>query len=131
MIPRPPVSTRTDTLFPYTTLFRSQLREAPQGLPVRPHRHQRVREGLRSEEAEGRSPPRPPRPQPVRGRHGEVHRLRALRRRVPRPLHTSAGTGQPAGGPGVARRTLRLRLRPNLPPDHPLTPPPQAPPPPP
>src|SRR3546814_10225352 len=25
MIPRPPISTRTDTLFPYTTLFRSQL----------------------------------------------------------------------------------------------------------
>src|SRR3546814_5792697 len=25
MIPRPPRSTRTDTLFPYTTLFRSQL----------------------------------------------------------------------------------------------------------
>src|SRR3546814_1122442 len=23
MVPRPPVSTRTDTLFPYTTLFRS------------------------------------------------------------------------------------------------------------
>src|SRR3546814_19398907 len=23
MIPRPPISTRTDTLFPYTTLFRS------------------------------------------------------------------------------------------------------------
>src|SRR3546814_7161746 len=27
MIPRPPISTRTDTLFPYTTLFRSQGRE--------------------------------------------------------------------------------------------------------
>src|SRR3546814_13845033 len=25
MLPRPPRSTRTDTLFPYTTLFRSQL----------------------------------------------------------------------------------------------------------
>src|SRR3546814_9595862 len=25
MIPRPPISTRTDTLFPYTTLFRSRL----------------------------------------------------------------------------------------------------------
>src|SRR3546814_11476135 len=24
MIPRPPISTRTDTLFPYTTLFRSK-----------------------------------------------------------------------------------------------------------
>src|SRR3546814_12302942 len=27
MIPRPPRSTRTDTLFPYTTLFRSDLRQ--------------------------------------------------------------------------------------------------------
>src|SRR3546814_12915378 len=26
MIRRPPISTRTDTLFPYTTLFRAQLR---------------------------------------------------------------------------------------------------------
>src|SRR3546814_10662311 len=25
MIPRPPISTRTDTLFPYTTLFRSRV----------------------------------------------------------------------------------------------------------
>src|SRR3546814_6475012 len=29
MIRRPPRSTRTDTLFPYTTLFRSILREKP------------------------------------------------------------------------------------------------------
>src|SRR3546814_11034010 len=28
MVRRPPVSTRTDTLFPYTTLFRSRLRLA-------------------------------------------------------------------------------------------------------
>src|SRR3546814_6232433 len=28
MIPRPPRSTRTDTLFPYTTLFRSSARKA-------------------------------------------------------------------------------------------------------
>src|SRR3546814_10011752 len=28
MIRRPPISTRTDTLFPYTTLFRSQRRDA-------------------------------------------------------------------------------------------------------
>src|SRR3546814_2604398 len=28
MIPRPPISTRTDTLFPYTTLFRSLRRPA-------------------------------------------------------------------------------------------------------
>src|SRR3546814_4419829 len=29
MIRRPPRSTRTDTLFPYTTLFRSQARQSP------------------------------------------------------------------------------------------------------
>src|SRR3546814_1279472 len=34
MIRRPPRSTRTDTLFPYTTLFRSpQHSDAPSGLP--------------------------------------------------------------------------------------------------
>src|SRR3546814_1177817 len=27
MVRRPPISTRTDTLFPYTTLFRSQMRK--------------------------------------------------------------------------------------------------------
>src|SRR3546814_11622438 len=32
MIRRPPRSTRTDTLFPYTTLFRSHLREAARQL---------------------------------------------------------------------------------------------------
>src|SRR3546814_9889483 len=34
MIRRPPRSTRTDTLFPYTTLFRSCLRH-PEALPAR------------------------------------------------------------------------------------------------
>src|SRR3546814_16701467 len=29
MLPRPPRSTRTDTLFPYTTLFRSELKLTP------------------------------------------------------------------------------------------------------
>src|SRR6056297_3862496 len=32
MIPRPPKSTRTDTLFPYTTLFRSGTRDAHHGV---------------------------------------------------------------------------------------------------
>src|SRR3546814_20599164 len=70
MIPRPPISTRTDTLFPYTTLFRSpparrgaahalhlrsnqpQLqagrpdREEPHGAVVRePHRHEHGERG--------------------------------------------------------------------------------------
>src|SRR3546814_1547060 len=34
MIRRPPRSTRTDTLFPYTTLFRSKLICAPRPSPV-------------------------------------------------------------------------------------------------
>src|SRR3546814_10811277 len=33
MIRRPPISTRTDTLFPYTTLFRSGRAAAGRGLP--------------------------------------------------------------------------------------------------
>src|SRR3546814_14743746 len=32
MILRPPRSTRTDTLFPYTTLFRSRIRPAADGI---------------------------------------------------------------------------------------------------
>src|SRR3546814_2821948 len=32
MIRRPPISTRTDTLFPYTTLFRSQTRPTFHGM---------------------------------------------------------------------------------------------------
>src|SRR3546814_4338586 len=34
MILRPPKSTRTDTLFPYTTLFRSRDRPGPLGVPA-------------------------------------------------------------------------------------------------
>src|SRR3546814_11014154 len=38
MIRRPPRSTRTDTLFPYTTLFRSQFQEGRAELLEMPHR---------------------------------------------------------------------------------------------
>src|SRR3546814_11433800 len=38
MIPRPPRTSRTDTLFPYTTRFRSSLRYA-----FRVHKHQGIR----------------------------------------------------------------------------------------
>src|SRR3546814_3361495 len=42
MIRRPPRSTRTDTLFPYTTLFRSPPRRRPAaGGPNQPHRRAR------------------------------------------------------------------------------------------
>src|SRR3546814_9454957 len=36
MIRRPPGSTRTDTLFPYTTLFRALLKRQPKPVPGRP-----------------------------------------------------------------------------------------------
>src|SRR3546814_20329201 len=35
MLRRPPISTRTDTLFPYTTLFRSGARHADRAVPGR------------------------------------------------------------------------------------------------
>src|SRR3546814_15568847 len=48
MLPRPPRSTRTDTLFPYTTLFRSSLPSAHGTFAPHPpgqHQHQRKNEG--------------------------------------------------------------------------------------
>src|SRR3546814_180562 len=76
MIPRPPRSTRTDTLFPYTTLFRSRpragrARRAPRGLPRARRAGRRGRPALRRDRRPapdpGRHrpqpyPPRPPRP---------------------------------------------------------------------
>src|SRR3546814_10237669 len=56
MIRRPPRSTRTDTLFPYTTLFRSPLHRAPprvrcRSANVRFQRHRTARRSsARSEE---------------------------------------------------------------------------------
>src|SRR3546814_17983040 len=40
MIRRPPRSTRTDTLFPYTTLFRSSLNSFAAQIGLRTQRHQ-------------------------------------------------------------------------------------------
>src|SRR3546814_2168687 len=42
MIRRPPRSTRTDTLFPYTTLFRSRARVRPAERPQMKPKHQRL-----------------------------------------------------------------------------------------
>src|SRR3546814_7299620 len=54
MIRRPPRSTRTDTLFPYTTLFRSPHRGAP---PVEPgHQADIHRQGRQHEARAGKSP---------------------------------------------------------------------------
>src|SRR3546814_2022499 len=42
MIRRPPRSTRTDTLFPYTTLFRSELEAAVDGIVAGQRRHEKI-----------------------------------------------------------------------------------------
>src|SRR3546814_4541162 len=67
MIRRPPRSTRTDTLFPYTTLFRSQVAERhaadvaeedPRRVPVphqEPRRRRRQHQGRAGDRRRGRS----------------------------------------------------------------------------
>src|SRR3546814_17377242 len=70
MIRRPPRSTRTDTLFPYTTLFRSGGRRWPSGVAHRAlQRAQRGRSPLLHQLRirQGSSPRRPP------VRVGELH----------------------------------------------------------
>src|SRR3546814_6439715 len=66
MIRRPPRSTRTDTLFPYTTLFRSARRIAPSRLPAlrqahrsenrRDHEHPGTSRSRRTEQDHHRRP---------------------------------------------------------------------------
>src|SRR3546814_2925302 len=60
MIRRPPISTRTDTLFPYTTLFRSRARRPRLGNPAR-HRPDPPDRDLRLPRRHGRRPVRPAR----------------------------------------------------------------------
>src|SRR3546814_1141576 len=68
MIRRPPRSTRTDTLFPYTTLFRSDGQAQPH---LHPHRRQwHDRPGGRLARVEGRSAD-------GRDRHGGGNQCRA------------------------------------------------------
>ena len=42
--------------------------------------------------------------------YGEMHRLRALRRGVPGPLHLRPGDRQPARSSGQPGRAVRIRL---------------------
>src|SRR3546814_10526219 len=72
MIRRPPRSTRTDTLFPYTTLFRSERPEQPASEP-RLHRQvdqRNMAEPQRQPRDFGREPDRP-RPRRKRQRLGK------------------------------------------------------------
>src|SRR3546814_12560583 len=99
MIRRPPRSTRTDTLFPYTTLFRSQQGQADlqaqQGNageePARHHHRVPSRSGdLRQG---GAVPPGPPLP------HGALHGLSLQQPRDPLDLRKEpSGQGAPYAG---------------------------------
>src|SRR3546814_9585020 len=90
MIRRPPRSTRTDTLFPYTTLFRS----------LHPRDRWLHRPGRRDHAAQGRQPG-------ADRRAGQGHRR--LDARQPRVAGTSTtrSTAPPPGGVAVSDRRLR------------------------
>src|SRR3546814_8456331 len=96
MIRRPPISTRTDTLFPYTTLFRSAaLREVGKG------RH--LSQGTLS--ADGRSGPAVRRPARGIRRHRRAVRVLVRRRRGSRADGLSRARIEPDGAFGY-RRTI-------------------------
>src|SRR3546814_9585465 len=106
MIRRPPRSTRTDTLFPYTTLFRSLRPLGPgragEGLPARPP-SARLRRG-----AGGTEPRRAGRRDPPSGRRGPLRSLRPpVLRRISVALAGRRGTG-------VQRRRRGQRPAPRL-----------------
>src|SRR3546814_7678048 len=113
MIRRPPISTRTDTLFPYTTLFRSHGRirvAAP-------------RAGDRSLPAGGAGDR--PRRRAAGGGGNARRRLRlhreALRHRAPRERRRPrAGEAPPGAGGAQAAPGAGDRQRPRSPPGRPL-----------
>src|SRR3546814_18701564 len=100
MIRRPPRSTRTDTLFPYTTLFRSHAPDGQvflqaQGNPVLPG----------GKDADLGMFSRPARPAPLRERRGTLSCLLAVRGCLP-------DAGDPDGtDPARGRHTPHHALR--------------------
>ena len=64
--------------------------------------------------------PRSPPAQPVAGRAGEMHRLRAVRLGLPGGRHLRRGPGQHRGGQVLPRRAVRGRLPDQLPALHPV-----------
>src|SRR3546814_11704633 len=94
MIRRPPRSTRTDTLFPYTTLFRSTRRRPPDADLCRGHA--RARRGRLAQAAlrqpARRSFPRRPAERLTDVRHGRL------------PVQRRAGPEPPPGDPPAGRQ---------------------------
>src|SRR3546814_3776017 len=93
MIRRPPRSTRTDTLFPYTTLFRSHPRSRHGRRILRPHRRHACRP-YRRKRADRRTlrPSAPPLYRQADRRHAAARRVADGPRRHPRqPARPAAG----------------------------------------
>src|SRR3546814_20392683 len=89
MIRRPPRSTRTDTLFPYTTLFLSLLR-APAPVPRGRFRHHRQRHRARPYVAR----PWRGRPRPVQGERARPRLGGRGRRQISRGLGMGRWQGE-------------------------------------
>src|SRR3546814_1910271 len=98
MIRRPPRSTRTDTLFPYTTLFRSTRSRAPSGRPHPSHcdrpRTERS-EGQRSTKVAMKLPKTTP---------------SAVARATPAPHGKASGTDMSEAAGGGQPEAVRSRL---------------------
>src|SRR3546814_17183733 len=120
MIRRPPRSTRTDTLFPYTTLFRSPYDLSPRHVGALAHRRGRSRKARPSAPRNrGRPSALPPRPAPLRfGRSSRGRSAGAL----PRPR--DARPRSPFGR--LPFHLSRLVARPPPPPHHGDAPPPHT-----
>src|SRR6056297_3004297 len=102
MIRRPPRSTRTDTLFPYTTLFRSRRgARRSHGLTGARTRGPGVRLGVHGRRRDRRPPPH----RPVRSGPGGSHDAHARRHRPHRLACGRLGDDRlECGGPGRTRR---------------------------
>src|SRR3546814_15305679 len=111
MILRPPMSTRTDTLWPYTTLFRSL--DLPQG------RARALGGPLPWRAARATRQTRPPARRHAAGLAARRHRARVGRTLAPRPFGVVRLAADPVrGADGVVQRLQadgagqrRLRLR--------------------
>src|SRR3546814_13034021 len=120
MIRRPPRSTRTDTLFPYTTLFRADRSAAARldvcararGAVCAPARAlQRQYRRVRATAQIGRLPDRRARPRRRRaGDAADVSVVLDLRRDVPFGLFRRAVVGVLPGADGVGTRHFSLRI---------------------
>src|SRR3546814_3068118 len=105
MIRRPPRSTRTDTLFPYTPLFRSTSRAAAPGRPARPRR----RGGRRRPAAPGTPRCCAPAATRCRDRDGRNDRAKGSRHAAAANLPARSAAHGSASAPSTAPATHARR----------------------